>query len=62
MKDDHERGTHRILGIVIALAIALIFVAFYKVAVNNLDAGDRRNEIINNAANGEYIVNGPELK
>ena len=62
MKDDHERGTHTILGIVIALAIALIFVAFYKVAVNNLDAGDRRNEIINNAANGEYIVNGPELK
>ena len=62
MKDDHERGTHTILGIVIALAIALIFVAFYKVAVNTLDAGDRRNEIINNAANGEYIVNGPELK
>ncbi len=62
MKDDHERGTHTILGIVIALAIALIFVAFYKVAVNNLDAGNRRTEIINNAVDGEYLVNGPDSK
>lgn len=61
MKDDHERGTHLLLGAIILLILAVIFVAFGKTIFDNVNAGTRRNEIIDNAADGAYTVDGPDL-
>lgn len=61
MKDDHERGTHLLLGAIIVLVLALIFVAFGKTIYSNVNAGYKRNSIIDNAANDQYVVDGPDL-
>ena len=62
MKDDHEGGGARaIMGAVIILILVLIFVVFGRTIIDNVNAGNRRNELINNAANDAYTVNGPDL-
>ena len=61
MKDDHERGTHLLLGAIMVLVLALIFVAFGKTIYNNVNVGNKRNSIIDNAANDQYVVDGPDL-
>ncbi len=62
MKDDHERGTHLLLGAIMILVLALIFVAFGKTIYSNVNSGYERNSIIDNAANDKYVVDGPDLK
>ena len=53
MKDDHDGGGGRaILGAVIVLLLVLVFVAFGKTIVRNVNSGYNRVDIINNASNG----------
>lgn len=54
MKDDHEGGGARtILGAVIILLLVLVFVAFGKTIIRNVNGGYNRIEKINNASNGD---------
>lgn len=54
MKDDHEGGGARtILGAVIILLLVLVFVAFGKTIIRNVNGGYDRFEKINNASNGD---------
>jgi hypothetical protein len=54
MKDDHEGGGARtILGAVIILLLVLVFVAFGKTIIHNINGGYNRIEKINNASNGD---------
>lgn len=61
MKDDHERGTHLLLGVIIVLVLIVIFVAFSKTVINNLNVGYKRSSIIDNAVNDEYVIDGLDL-
>ena len=54
MKDDHDGGGGRaILGAVIILLLVLIFVAFGKTIVRNVNGGYERVKTIHNASNGQ---------
>jgi hypothetical protein len=53
MKDDHEGGGARmILGAVMILLLALVFVAFGKTIIRNVNGGYKRVDTINDASNG----------
>lgn len=54
MKDDHDGGGGRaILSAVIILLLVLIFVAFGKTIVRNVNGGYERVKTIHNASNGQ---------
>ena len=59
MKDDHEKGTHLVMAAIILLVIVLVFIAFGKAVLDNINTGNKRADTIWKASDGAYINEGP---